>query len=127
MEHILELVVSKLLEHGPWGLLVGLLGYLNWRQGQNLEKAVQALFDLHDKRATESGKNVEALTTAAAASIKLSDAIKTMSDKVEEAGDTVAHKLDGCTNVIQVQGEKFVELRTIIASDIQNRGRARRG
>lgn len=125
MEKAIELFITKLLEHGPWGLAVAWLMYQNYRANDQLSKYIASISDIQERRATEREKSAEVMVTTAAANIKLADAVNTLSSQVEETGDTIGHKVDGCSSAITAHSEKLVALQTTVNNDIQNRGRKR--
>lgn len=121
MEHILELMIGKLLEHGAWGFLVGWLIFQNYKKDIQLTVYFELIDKLQERRASERERNAEVMMASSAANLRLSDAVNSMSGTSKD----VVNRIDDCTNAINEAANKISGLQSTIMTDIQNRGRRR--
>lgn len=83
MEQALASIVSYLLEHGPWGLMLIGLGYSNYRLNERNDTHTKSIELVQERRSLERETNAQVMAGSAAAQIKLADAVSVLSNKIE--------------------------------------------
>lgn len=121
MEHVLEMFVAKLLEHGPWGIIVGWLMFQNYRKDCQLESHLGSIEKIQERRAQEREKNSDVMMASSAALVRLSDAVNGMSEDAKDSSDRLGASITALNEV----SNKLAGLQSTIMTDIQNRGRRR--
>ncbi|MDR6954104.1 polyhydroxyalkanoate synthesis regulator phasin [Ancylobacter sp. 3268] len=85
----MDLILQKLIEWGPGGLLAAFFGWLLVQREKHIEALQQRINDLQDKRVEESREDVAKMSTALVTSTEAMDANKESIDtlrRVVEAG-----------------------------------------
>lgn len=120
MEEMIATFIGKLLEHGAWGFLVAWLMYSNLLLNKKLDASGASMEAMLLRHAEQREKSAEVMTASAAAMIKVSEAVKILSDQVDGLRDVVV----GVTAVATTMGERLSTLQTMLLNDINSkRGR----
>jgi len=75
----MDVIITKLLEWGPGGLLAAFFGYMLLKAKDREEVLLQRIHDLQEKRVSEGREDVKTMTAALATS---SDAMDTQTQSI---------------------------------------------
>lgn len=105
MEEALRAIVAKLLEHGPWGVMIIWLAYNNWQLNQKIGEEQKVREAVQERRSQEREKNAEVMAAASAAQIRVADAIRVLANEISDGNENF--------NALR---EQFVRLQAEIQS-----------